>query len=106
MRSLIFITFSALFVHFGGARQLECEEKGECVGMLSGFAEEENAGQCHNGCHHSVACNWYTFYKEESTCSYFATCDFIDNSTWEAVQTFLLDLAATYKFDNYTFQFP
>ena len=97
MRLLIFIlSILAIFRHFGGARQLECEEKGECVGILSGFTEEENVGQCHNGCYHSVACNWYTFYQKESTCSYFATCDFIDNSTWEAVQTFLQDLAVTF----------
>ena len=99
---LIILSALALSGHLGGARQLECEEKGECVGILSGFIEEENVERCHNGCYHSVACNWYTFYEEESTCSYFATCDFVDNSSWEAVQTFLPDLAARFKFDNFT----
>ena len=82
-----FITLCALVLsaHWGGA-QLQCEQKGECVGILSGFMEEENAEKCHNSCYHATGCNWYTFYEGEAICNYFATCDYVDNSTWETIQ--------------------
>ena len=84
MRAAVVLILYAL-AHLGGA-QLQCEQVGECSGILTGFMEEENAKNCHNSCYHATGCNWYTFYEDESICNYFATCDSIDNSTWETIQ--------------------
>ena len=84
MRAAVVLILYAL-AHLGGA-QLQCEQEGECSGILTGYTEEVNAKNCHNNCYHATGCNWYTFYEDESICNYFATCDSIDNSTWETIQ--------------------